>query len=128
MLYRHWAIGLAIVGPSLLARRAAVYRETGPHATSIYEAAESWVHHHLVSDGSLFSKDPARSVATQANVAALYDAFVNHPDMGHDTFAVKLRGQLSGQPPDVVQLAAEALFALYSQRPRGLSAPPPSVR
>jgi 5-methylcytosine-specific restriction enzyme B len=83
-------------------------RVTIPGAERVYDAAAQWVDRALRRDRSLF--DDTRRVATVENVDALHAAFVGRPDIGKERFLTKLRGQLSGQPVEVVQLAAELLY------------------
>lgn len=62
----------------------------------------------LQSDDSLFS--PGRPVWSKAGAAELYRRVIEQEDASSNDFATKLKGQLRGAPPEVIQLAAEALF------------------
>ena len=83
-------------------------RVIGPEAENTYQVAEMWVDQALREDGSLFT--PGRAVWTQAWLSELRRRFMDRPDEGSRRFEEKLRDQLSGSPPEVYQLMAEALY------------------
>jgi len=60
------------------------------------------------SDGSLLT--PGKPVWTLANLEVLQRDYVDKPDTGGDGFFDKLRRQLAGASPEVVQLFAELLI------------------
>jgi 5-methylcytosine-specific restriction enzyme B len=74
---------------------------------TLYAAARRWVQRCLVEDGSLFSDDP---VWTAQTLNALHTAVFATPDKSGLSFIAKLRGELEGTDPFVVQLMAELLY------------------
>jgi 5-methylcytosine-specific restriction enzyme B len=72
-------------------------------------AADQWIKRCLVGDGSLFSQN---SLWTSQLVDEVYNAFVEHPDVGEDDFLTKLKGQLRPASHPAQQLLAEMLWAL----------------
>ena len=83
-------------------------RVIGPEAAKTYQVAAMWVDKALRKDDSLFT--PGGAVWTQARLAELRTKFMDRPDEGSRCFEEKLRDQLSGSPPEVYQLMAEALY------------------
>lgn len=83
-------------------------RVIGPEAAKTYQVAEMWIDKALRKDDSLFT--PGRAVWTQARLSELRTKFMDRPDEGSRSFEEKLRDQLSGSPPEVYQLMAEALY------------------
>ena len=83
-----------------------------PHhdAAPIFAAAAEWRDRCLLADGAILIPD--EQVWTSANLAVLRTALVDRPDLGPDTFLVKLRGQLADSNDLVVQLAAELLWVM----------------
>ena len=63
------------------------------------------------SGTSLF--DPSRKVWSPETIGELYRLYNEHPDMGTDTFLVKLRRQIGGASDEAILLAAE-LLALHA--------------
>ncbi|MDP9314434.1 MAG: EVE domain-containing protein, partial [Chloroflexota bacterium] len=83
-------------------------RHTGLHAERIYTAAEQFVERALRRDDSLFT--PGHTIWTIPNINELYRRFIEESDTSHDAFMVKFERQLSGAPPEVIQLASEMMF------------------
>jgi hypothetical protein len=75
----------------------------------ILAAAERWIQRCLVEDRSVFVED---SWWTPAFCDEVYQAFVGHPDYGHDDFMTKLKGQMKHGSAPAQQLMAEMLWAL----------------
>jgi len=72
-------------------------------------AASHWREACLLRGGSAFTD---RNLWTAEGFAALKERILDQPDVGQDEFAVKLRRQLEGAPPAVIQLAAEIMWLL----------------
>lgn len=53
---------------------------------------------------------PGRPIWSAESTQALFEAFVDHPVAGGESFLGKLRQQLADAPPDAIQLAAELLY------------------
>lgn len=87
------------------------FRIAGTDAARIYDAAARWRDECLRRDGSLFAESES-GVSTSATVEALYGAYLWQPDTGEGSFIQKLARQVSGQPREVVQLAAETLYVM----------------
>ena len=83
-------------------------KKPGTGAALIYEAAERIVATALRRDGSLFTA--GKSIWTLQNFRDLHERFVGQPDTSKDTFEAKFQRQLSGAPPETIQLAAEVVF------------------
>jgi 5-methylcytosine-specific restriction enzyme B len=73
----------------------------------IRQVGRALIEHGLGSGTSLF--DPSRKVWSVETVGELYRCYNEHPDVGADTFLVKLRRQISGASDDVILLSAELL-------------------
>ena len=84
-------------------------RFKGRDSAPILSAAENWIKECLIEDRSVFIQE-ARWTAPL--VEKVYQAFVEHPDFGHEDFMTKLKGQMGSSPQTVQQLAAEMLWAL----------------
>jgi 5-methylcytosine-specific restriction protein B len=80
------------------------------NAPKVTEAGRRWVQKCLVHDESVFEDG---ALSTPTNFDALDRYFVKRPDGGEGTFYEKLKGQLSGAPPDACKLMAEVLWALF---------------
>jgi hypothetical protein len=80
------------------------------NTNSVLEAAKKWGQNCLLNDGALLS---ANNLWTETNVTELTAAFLNNPIYGSESFIDKLERQLSGSPPVIQQLGAEALWLLY---------------
>ena len=85
--------------------RALADRELGP----VIDAAQQWAQNCLIDDRSVFS--PSK-LWTVENVAEVRAAFVDHPDMGDDSFSTKLKGQMKSAAPVAQQLMAEMIWVL----------------
>ncbi|HEX5727418.1 MAG TPA: hypothetical protein VFX98_18240, partial [Longimicrobiaceae bacterium] len=81
------------------------------YAKPIYKAAQEWKARCLTRDASVFY--PGAALWTLEHLSALRTAFTEHPELGSDEFLVKFQRQLHGQPPEVIQLAAEMLWVLF---------------
>ncbi|WP_373085698.1 hypothetical protein [Sneathiella sp.] len=77
--------------------------------TKALNAADEWKHRCLVGDGSVFSDE---LLWTSDNFAQLKVAFVDNPDEGKRSFYEKLEDQLAGYSPQVIKVAAEAIWVL----------------
>lgn len=78
--------------------------------TPLLNAAQHWIKHCLIEDGSLFAAD--RQVWTAANADRLQQCFVDRPDTSDDEFFVKLKRQLEDAGLEAQWLAAEMMWAL----------------
>ena len=76
----------------------------------ILEASQYWKEVALLSDGAVFAKEP---VWTLPYLQDLKQYFIDQPDVGKDSFFVKLEKQLEATEPEVKQLAAEMLWVIY---------------
>ena len=74
------------------------------------EASQYWKEVALLSDGAVFAKEP---VWTLPYLQDLKQYFIDQPDVGKDSFFVKLEKQLEATEPEVKQLAAEMLWVIY---------------
>lgn len=84
-----------------------------PGADAVYAAADLFRDRCLVQGRSLLWPDvPAW---TMPNIDSLWTAFIDNPDEGKDSFAVKWRRQLDGLSDDVHRIAADvtALYYLF---------------
>jgi hypothetical protein len=74
----------------------------------VLAAGSAWRSRCLETDGSILS---ARSLWTEANLVGLNQLFAGNPIEGTEaTFSEKLRVQLTGAEPNLVQLAAEVVW------------------
>ena len=73
-------------------------------AAQLEEVAKLW-RQAMVSGGSVLF--PGQSVWTQDNAKGAYEAFNAQPDIGGDSFDVKLERQFAGAPTGAIQLFAE---------------------
>lgn len=84
----------------------------GPRADTTYEIFPKVVDATLGRDGSLFTPD--RAIWTLPLLEELDRRYTGQPDLRADVgFESKLRGQLDGAPPQVVQLMAEVHYVYY---------------
>lgn len=81
-------------------------------ADDVYQEFEHFVEQALRSDGSMFT--PGARIWTLENLTALHRHFNEQPDESSERFEKKLAGQLSGAPPEVVQLMAEVVHVALS--------------
>ncbi len=86
-------------------------RRTGNGEENVYEAANLWVERALKADDSLFM--PGKAIWTRENLEELRRRFLDKPDDSGNGFYEKLRGQLSGSPPEIYQLVAEVLYVHF---------------
>jgi hypothetical protein len=77
----------------------------------IIAAFQKWIHDCLIGNGSIFSKT---ELWTQERVEEVKKAFVDHPDMGKDSFRIKLKGQMQNASPEAQQLMAEMLWVILA--------------
>ena len=73
----------------------------------IRQVGRALIEHGLGSGTSLF--DPPRRAWSAETVGELYRRYNEHPDMGTDTFLVKLRRQIGGASDEAILLSAELL-------------------
>jgi 5-methylcytosine-specific restriction protein B len=73
----------------------------------VRQTARSLLEHGLGQGVSMF--DPARHAWSPEVLSDLYQRYNEKPDLGKDTFLVKLERQLDGASDDVILLAAELL-------------------
>ena len=76
----------------------------------ILKAAEGWRDRALLREGSVFGEG---NLWREEHLHALQTHFVDAPDEGEGTFFEKLKGQLTGTPSEVSQLAAEMLWLMF---------------
>ena len=81
------------------------------NAATVYKAAADWVECALKSDDSLFT--PGEPIWTRQWLGELRSRFLDRPDESGDGFVKKLERQLTGSPPEVHQLMAEALYVYF---------------
>ena len=87
-------------------------RKTGDGVDNVYAAAEKWVDCALRSDDSLFT--PGKPIWTRQRLGELRERFLDHHDEWKGPgFFEKLESILSGSPPEVIQLMAEAVYVTY---------------
>ena len=72
-------------------------------------AAQKWIADCLIEDKSIFSND---KLWTADNIGEVRRAFVDHPDLGKDSFSTKLHGQMDTSSPSSKRLMAEMIWAL----------------
>lgn len=80
-------------------------------AAAAYEIGERFVDAALRRDDSLFT--PGRAIWTRDVIAELYERYVKNPDLGSGSFETKLKGQLAGASPAVIQLMAEVMYIYF---------------
>lgn len=77
----------------------------------IIAAYQQWITKCLIADDSLFS---SANLWTPKLVEEVRAAFVDHPDMGGDTFWEKLKKQMQNATPAAKHLMAEMIWAMLS--------------
>ena len=82
-----------------------------PGAEPVYETADLFRQRCLREGHSLLW--PHERVWTVANISALWDAFIGHPDTGTRSFLEKWHDQLADQPEDVHRVAADSIAFYY---------------
>jgi hypothetical protein len=80
------------------------------HTDAVLGAAQQWRDKCLLGDGSLFTGE---TLWTEANFHQLKQRFVENLLGGSDTFYEKLKKQLGEAEPQVIELAAEAIWLLF---------------
>ena len=86
-------------------------RWTGDEAVgAVLEGADAWRERCFTQSGSILSDG---QLWTLENLRDLHQRFVGNPLEGSRDFIDKLKEQLTGSPPGVMQLAAEALWFLF---------------
>lgn len=83
-------------------------RITREGAGRVYDAAQAWVAAALRRDGSLFTPD--QQIWSSHWLGILRERFLDRPDETKRKFLEKLQEQLTGSPPEIHQLVAEALY------------------
>ena len=83
-------------------------RITREGAERVYDAAQAWVDAALRRDGSLFTPD--QQIWSSHWLGLLRERFLDRPDETKRKFLEKLQEQLTGSPPEIHQLVAEALY------------------
>ena len=86
-------------------------RRTGDGVERVYAAASEWVDRTLRADDSLFT--PGKAIWSSRWLGELRGRFLEKPDESKENFLVKLQKQLTGSPPEVYQLMAEALYVYF---------------
>ena len=86
-------------------------RKTHEGVGKVYDAAQTWVDRALRADDSLFT--PGTPIWSRQWLGKLREQFLDQPDVPGNSFVQKLEQQLAGSPPEVYQLAAEALFVHF---------------
>ncbi len=87
-------------------------RKTGSGVENVYAAAEKWVDCALRSDDSLFT--PGKPIWTSQRLGKLRERFLDkHDEWKGPRFFEKLEPLLTGSPPEVIQLMAEAVYVTY---------------
>ena len=82
-----------------------------PGAEPIYEVADTFRTRCLSEHRSL--RWPEHQAWTKRNLDAIWDAFVEHPNLGKETFLQKWKGQLQDQSKDVHRIAADVVALYY---------------
>ena len=83
-----------------------------PASERVYAAAELWVDRCLRRDDSLFTR--GREIWCERWLSELREHFLNQPDERQGLkFLEKLERQLSGAPPQVIQLMGETLYIYF---------------
>lgn len=75
----------------------------------ILDAAQKWIRNCLIDDGSIFSSG---HLWTPTLIEEVKTAFVDHPDIGGDSFSDKLQKQMQQASPPAQRLMAEMLWAI----------------
>ena len=83
-------------------------RNTHEGADNVYAAAQLWVDRALRADDSLFT--PGTPIWSRKWLRELRERFLDRPDVSGEGFLQRFEQQLVGSPPEIYQLAAEALF------------------
>ena len=87
-------------------------RKTGGGIENVYAAAQKWVDHALHTDDSLFT--PGTPIWTSQWLGKLREQFLDkHDEWKGPHFFEKLEPLLTGSPPEVIQLMAEAVYFTY---------------
>jgi len=87
-------------------------RSTGGGVENVYTAAEIWVDRALRTDDSLFTE--GQPIWTSQRLAELRERFLDrHSEWRGPNFFGKLETLLSGSPPQIYQLMAEAMYVTY---------------
>ena len=96
-------------------------RWTGlPGVESVLRASDAWRDRCFIVDGSIFTD---RALWTAANLRELLNRHADNPIMGDRDFFDKLKEQLDGAAPAIVQLAAEVLWFLHLFPGKGVLKP-----
>src|SRR5215203_4099851 len=82
-----------------------------PGAEPIYEVADTFRTRCLREQRSLLW--PEHQAWTRSNLDALWDAFIEHPDPGKQSFMQKWKVQLHDQTDDVHRIAADVIALYY---------------
>jgi 5-methylcytosine-specific restriction protein B len=77
----------------------------------ILNAVQQWIKTCLIGGGSIFSTE---KIWSSQYIGELKAAFIDHPDVGKDSFRTKLKGQLQNASPQAKHLAAEMLWAILA--------------
>ena len=87
-------------------------KKTGGGVENVYAAAQKWVDHALRSDDSLFTL--GTPIWTSKWLGELRERFLErHDEWKGPGFFEKLEPMLTGSPPEVIQLMAEAVYFTY---------------
>ena len=88
------------------------FRKTGGGVENVYAAAQKWVDSALCSNDSLFT--PGTPIWTSQWLGELRERFLDrHDEWKGPRFFEKLEPLLTGSPPEVIQLMAEAVYVTY---------------
>jgi len=79
------------------------------HSADVLRAATAWRDICLQKEGSVFSDRP---LWTKQNITQLKTLFVDHPLLDDRPFYEKLHAQIGNAAPEIIQLAAEAIWIL----------------
>ncbi len=77
---------------------------------ALYDAARDFLETVAAQD-SIFT--PGRGIWTPSNLESLRSRVFDNLDLGKDAFETKLKKQVTGAPPEVVQLAGEVVYAWF---------------
>ncbi|OKP97662.1 McrB family protein [Paenibacillus sp. P46E] len=86
--------------------------------SAVYSYANQWIEKSLMDGSSLLW--PSEEIWTTDNLNAFRACFIDNTDESAEAFETKLKGQLSGQKSEVVQLACELVY-LYLLFPSSIS-------